>query len=185
MAKKKSDQTEKSAEEQELERRVDAMMSVETSREPAAEEPSDVAPTEAPTDDLATAPQLPTQLLKTIGAKKTKKTAKPEPADPDDPPPERVLKLHIDKDAPLDETLPEEPTTDDDPLQDTETDKAVDDITAQEADLQLAVDDARARRRNEETKDDNRRGFFATIFTSPWTWLIIIGIAGVAWAWFH
>jgi hypothetical protein len=194
--------------------------------EPAA--PAQKSKAEQPVPVVAeeqlTAPTLPPQLLKTIGTSqvaKTKKAAKapaakpatyaePEPPalsedgatvpHPDDPPPERILKLHIDRDSQLSELEPPdsndetEPATSEDraealpagdPLQDSETDKAVDDIVASEADLQLAVDDARVRRRTAETDLENQRGLLAIIFTSPWTWLIIIGTAAVVYAWYH
>jgi len=197
MAKKKPNQSKEPAAPTELEQRVDAMMSVE---QPAANAAEPAAPTVGA--DLPTAPQLPAKLLKTISASKTTKpkstkaaapAAAIEPSVPDDPPPERILKLHIDETAelpaagPTDEEqaapAPDLPTGD--PLADDQTDEAVDDITAHEADLQLAVDDARARRRNAELEGQNREGVLHAFFTSPWTWLFIIGIAGVTWAWFH
>jgi hypothetical protein len=61
----------------------------------------------------------------------------------------------------------------------------VDDIVVHEGDTQLAVDDAIAKRRSAELERQNRRGLLATIFTSYWTWIFIIGIAGVTYAWFH
>jgi hypothetical protein len=205
MAKKKSDQPEAPPEEQELVRRVDAMMSVEKPLEKALPEPP--APDKEPAIEPPTAPQLPPKLLKTIGASKSAKAKKAPKAssapeaivpsaadtvDSDDPPPERILKLHVSEDTASAEPADtaDEPTAADpiplqDPLEDTETDKAVDDIVANEADLQLAVDDATARRRTAEAEAQNQRGLLATIFTSFWTWLFILGVAGVAWAWFH
>jgi hypothetical protein len=204
MAKKKSDKDSVSEEQRELERRVDAMMSVER---PSSEAPPDSKPDDGQTvppaaDPEPTAPKLPAKLLKTITvdnadkpkAKPAKTEPTPDPPDPDDPPPERIIKLHVKKSNDM-EALPEIPAvaSDDppplapatDPLADTETDKAVDDIVASEADLQLAVDDAKARRHAAEADTEDRPGFLASFFKSPWTWLFIIGAAWVAYAWFH
>jgi len=199
MAKKKSDHTEASDERGELERRVDAMMSVERPADKPA--PKSKKPAEKASDDEPTAPQLPARLLKSIGGKSTIKIIPSEPeaaadiAD-DDPPADDTDKSDI-NDPPAEaesvvdeQPLPEptkaaKPPLPGDPLEDTETDKAVDDIVVHEADLQLAVDDVRTRRYAAEAELQNRRGLLATIFTSFWTWLIIIGIAGVVWAWFH
>ena len=194
MAKKKSDHTEASDERGELERRVDAMMSVEKPADKPA--PKSKKPAEKASDDEPTAPQLPARLLKTIGGKSTIKIipAEPEDAADDDLPADDTDKSY-NNDPPTEPAADEQPSPEPakaptpplpgDPLEDAETDEAVDDIVVQEADLQLAVDDVRTRRYAAEAELQNRRGLLATIFTSFWTWLIIIGIAGVVWAWFH
>jgi hypothetical protein len=202
MAKKKSVRTEESNEQRKLERQVDAMMSVEAPKDsktpsqpavPAEDAAGDDKTGSATSGNQQTAPPLPPRLLKTI--KDDTQTAEPDSAaadessGPDDTPSDDNK---ADNEPDTKVTQPEETPEADaqdtqlpDALEDNETDKAVDDIVASEANTQLAVDDARARRRTAEIEAENRRGLLAVIFTSPWTWLIIIGIAGVAYAWYH
>jgi hypothetical protein len=172
MNKKKSDPDDKTAEQQVLEQRVDAIMNGET---PEAGAPSP-----------ETAPQLPAQLLKIISTKTAKaKTPKPDPPSDvtividDTAEPKDIAET---KDEPVQEPKPA--VADGDPLEDNATDKAVDDIMAKEADMQLAVDDAVVRQKAAEAQG-NGPGILYSFFTSPWTWLFIIGSAGVAYAWFH
>ena len=210
MAKKKSDQTEASAEQQALEHRVDAMMSVEApAAKPAAASGPPASPDSKPdpgdppaAEPSPTAPLLPTKLLKAIGAdKKVKaKTSEERPADiavrigdPADKPKSKA-KPALEAAAPPPELS--QPTPESDPaeppaapadsiLEDSATDKAVDDIVAHEADTQLAVDDAVARQRTAEAEGRNQPGLLVAFFTSPWTWLIIIGTLSVLYLWYR
>jgi hypothetical protein len=147
----------------ELEQRVDAMMS---------------------TEGALTAPQLPTQLLKTIGKQNAKSSlkiikdtsAEPEPAGPSDtsePEPESEPEPAL-----VPKPLVEDPLADDD------TDQAVRAIVAEEADMQLAVIDAVARQKTAAVSERGP-GLLHGFFASPWTWLFIIGIAAVTYAWYH
>jgi hypothetical protein len=142
----------------ELVQRVDAMMS---------------------TEDTSTAPQLPAQLLKTIGqkgAKSSLKIIKDTPAEP-------AAKLS--ESAPsTDEPAPAPKPLSDDPLSDDDTDQAVRAIVAEEADMQLAVVDAVARQKAAAVPE-HTPGILHRFFINPWTWLFIIGIAGVTYAWYH
>ncbi len=197
MAKKKSDEDKRTTEQKALERKVDVMMSVEPlpgepEAEPKSTEETDKSPTKITVTDQATAPQLPAQLLKTIGKTKTPKSSlkiikstPPEPAP--EPEPETTVpetpapstEPAIDKPVPDSRPLPA-----DNPLDDSATDKAVDSIIAEEANTQLAVDDAVARQKAAAAGGPGP-GLLHRFFTSPWTWLFIIGIAGVTYAWFH
>jgi hypothetical protein len=183
-------------EQQKLEQKVDAMMSVEAvsapipdKPEPKPEKPADILPKPS---IQATAPQLPTQLLKTIGksktAKSTLKIVKTPSDDPPEPEPEpEELDLEPIETAPPEPdepTVPDQPLPDNDPLEDTATDKAVDAIVAEEADMQLAVADAVDRQKNGAVQDRGP-GLVYRFFASPWTWLFIIGIAAVTYAWYH
>lgn len=205
MAKKKSDPTEASDERGEIERRVDAMMSVERPADKPA--PKSKKPAEKASDDKSdepmtnepTAPQLPARLLKSIGGKSTIKIIPSEPesnADTaDDDPPADDTDESDNNALPVESEANEQPSPEPakaaasplpgDPLEDTATDEAVDDIMVHEADLQLAVDDVRTRRLTAEAELQHQRSSLRAIFTSFWTWLIIIGIAGVVWAWYH
>jgi hypothetical protein len=166
---KKSKTDDKETEQNALERRVDAMMSVEKNAAPSPEPETVPDPPAEPVE--TTVPQLPAQLLKTIGGKSAKsslkivkeKPAAEEPSAPEPPP----------------ETLAA-----DDPFDDNATDKAVDSIVAEEADAQLAIDDAIARQKAAAAAPDGP-GLIRRFFTSPWTWLLIIGAAGVTYAWYH
>jgi hypothetical protein len=202
MAKKKSDQDDKSTEQKALERKVDAMMSVEgqlpEETEPEAKpepksKPAKVIiekPVEDPVPDQSTAPQLPPQLLKTIGSRPAKSSLKIIKTKSDEESSEILVKLTPKAETPKTEvtsTEPEpeqEPLATDDPLEDTVTDKAVDSIVAEEANMQLAVDDAVARRKAAEA-EGHGPGVVYRFFISPWTWLFIIGIAAVTYAWYH
>ncbi len=175
MRDKKSKPPATELDQQAIEQKVDAMMSVEskpaTANAAKAAQPSVLA-VSGPVEDQTTAPQLPTQLLKTIGGSKpTKSTLKIIKNEPIEPAPDRA-------------PIPETKTLEDDPLQDSDTDKAVDSIVADEADMQLAVADAVDRQKN-AVPASKGPGLFHRFFTSPWTWLFIIGVAGVTYAWYH
>lgn len=177
MSNKKSEATDKSAELQELESRVDAMMSTELAKAklpksapaPAAKKTSSLRVISNYDDSRKTAPELSPKLLKNI---KTDPSPPPEPSAQPEPPAEPTA-------------APASPKPAKNILEDSETDKAVEDIVVHEGDTQLAVDDAIAKRRTAEAELQNQRGVLSAIFTSYWTWLFIIGIAGVTYAWFH
>jgi len=186
MSRKKAEDTGKDDSQKALEQRVDAMMSIEKSS--AAAKPAPAGPVAEPEENpipesekaQSTAPQLPSQLLKTLGGKSkasTLKIVKAEPAE-EEPTESESTKT---SEEPAPDTDPIPPG---DPLEDSATDNAVDDIMAKEADMQLAVDDAVARRQAAEAETSGP-GLIHRFFASPWTWLFIIGIAAVAYAWFH
>jgi len=148
----------------ELVKRVDAMMSTETT---------------------SSAPQLPPDLLKTIskkGTKSTLKIIKDTPAESPTPPEPKP----VPEPAPETESEPAPPAKPlaEDPLTDPDTDRAVHAIVAEEADMQLAVADAVARQKAAAVPERGP-GLLYRFFASPWTWLFIIGIAGVTYAWYH
>jgi len=186
---KKSKPTAAELARQELEQKVDAMMSVEQpaagpakKTKPAKTAPPSVQAVSLPVAESVTAPELPSQLLKTIGKKPAKssiKIIKEAPADqsPDSAEPEPA-------DPPDEPVADSQPLATDDPLDDAATDQAVDSIVSEEADMQLAVADAVDRQRN-ASNQPKRPGLLRRFFTSFWTWLFIIGIAGVVYAWYH
>jgi hypothetical protein len=180
MTKKKSDPQDKATEQQVLEQRVDAIMNGKAS--------------DATTSSPETAPQLPAQLLKTISTKTTKaKAPKPEPPSDvaividDTAEAENIAEAKtepVQEPEPAQKPEPAMTDNDPDPLEDNATDKAVEDIVATEADMQLAVDDAVSRQKAAAAQG-NGPGILYSFFTNPWTWLFIIGIVGVTYAWFH
>lgn len=196
MARKKTVPPEETAQKA-LERKVDVRMSVEPLPDQPAPEPkpSEAAvksPTKINVTDQATAPQLPTQLLKTIGKTKAPKSSlKIIKSTPPEPVPEPETETETAEtpppptELPADEPVPDsKPLATDDPLDDSTTDKAVDSIIAEEANTQLAVNDAVTRQKAAEAEGQGP-GLIHRFFASPWTWLFIIGIAGVTYAWFH
>lgn len=198
---KKSKPSEAELAKQALEQKVDAMMSVEAPKPPAQAKTAEpaVQSVSAPlTADQTTAPQLPPQLLKTIGKKPAKSTLKIiKDTPPDDGPPSKPKPAKAEPasqpqpaSAPT-EPVPAEPepangnaplTTD--PLDDKDTDQAVASIMAEEADMQLAVADA-VDRQKATLSQPRGPGALHRFFTSFWTWLFIFGTAGVVYAWFH
>jgi hypothetical protein len=208
MSNKKATKADQSTEQQALEQRVDAMLSTESKASATPGSPEVTAPVDAlaqKTSSLhivsdyasnpTTAPKLPSKLRKDVAVSKT--GAKPAKVSP---PPESTS-VAIDEtppkpnvSAPVAEPVesisePAVAATSTTPpksiVEDAETDKAVQDIVIHEGDTQLAVDDAFARQKAAEAEAIGRHGFLHRFFTSFWTWLFIVGIAGVVWAWYH
>jgi hypothetical protein len=199
MSNKKSKDAEKPAELQELEDRVDVMMSTELSKKKpaktstAAKKTSSLRVVSDYDDSRKTAPELSPKLRKSIKADEA-----PAEQEPEEPAPAEPAETEAAGDSKTEPVSEETPPAEAEPqpapdslkpaqsiLEDAETDKAVEDIVVHEGDTQLAVDDAIAKRRSAEAGTQNQRGVLVSIFTSYWTWIFIIGIAGVTWAWFH
>lgn len=190
MPDKKSDQPEQSADEKELEHRVDAMMSTEL--------PETALPTSAPetkkTDgkkstgtaakDRKTAPKPPPKLPKSIKVDEAPKPEEPDPMPGDSP-------VSLVPEAPSQATMDEVPaaletraepaqdqTREADPLEDSGTDEAVDDIVAHEGDTVLAVNDALAARQEKIAEASQSR---QRHFKHKWFWfLVLVIILGTA-----
>jgi hypothetical protein len=191
MSNKKSDEAGKSPELQELEQRVDAMMSTEQPKDKAAKVTAVPAKKTSSLRIISdypgnqkTAPKLPAKLLKNITAEAPAAAAPPEPAaepEPEKPPAEPVPVAPAEVEEPPSEPI----VSTDNLLENSETDRAVEDIVIHEGDTQLAVDDAIAKRKAAEADNVHGPGLISRFFSSPWTWLFIIGIAAVTYAWYH
>lgn len=194
MSKKKSDEPALSAEQQELERKVDAMMSVERTTDSRTDRP---LPTKSTlriitdTEPLKTAPDLPAKLRKAAA-----KPAEPVTAAAPQFPPAAESAATADPVADPDsgeaaaapaeaETPTPAPIPDQTILDDSQTDEAVEDIVAHEGDTQLAVEDAVARQRTEAAEAGRRPGPVIRFFTSLWLWLFVLMAAAVIYLWYR
>jgi hypothetical protein len=190
MPKKKPDEPEQSADDKALEHRVDVMMSTELAKVSAlaAEKlggKKPAASSEAKSEvkeDQKTAPKLSAKLLKGVEAGE----ASEEPKTPAEPP--IVIAL-------ADEAKPEEPapapevpesqpepaptlTPENDPLEDSGTDEAVDDIVAKEGDTILAVGDALVAQEQRTATPGQTSG---PPSKHKWLWfLVLVVLAGTA-----
>jgi len=186
MPKKKTDEPEQSADEKVLVQRVDAMMSTELEKVSAlaAEKLGGKKPAAKSTavGDQKTAPKLSAKLLKGVGAGEVSE----EPKAPAEPP--IVIALSDEtKPGPApapevseaqDEPAPAPPSPDNDPLEDSGTDEAVDDIVAKESDTMLALGDAVVAR-EQRTAEPGQSS--AKPPKHKWVWfLLLVVLAGSA-----
>lgn len=183
MSKKKANKPEESAENQELVRRVDAMMSTELPDEPPARPvsivvaPDDQKPVPVKTKNQKTAPKLSPKLLKSVEGDEVTKDEVTKLKTPAKPP---IVITLADEDKAAEEPAakPEaeeaaaEPpkAQDKDPLEDSATDKAVDDIVAHEGDTVLAVTDALTARQQAVAQPGRPSGRS----DHKWLWLLIL-----------
>lgn len=158
MSKKKSDEPEESAENQELVRRVDAMMSTELPEEAAPKVPPKRPKTKDDADVTKLEPPADPPIVITLADE----NKSPEPPEPSDPPQEPAADS---------DTKSGEPSEDQtqDPLEDSATDEAVDDIVAHEGDTVLAVNDALTARKQATAQPGQPSGP-----RSSHKWLLII-----------
>lgn len=187
---KKSDTADKPTEEEVLRQRVDDMMAVKPGAvpgDPVLEKPAKKSEAETVHLPAISAPEVPAELLKKI---KPAKSKEPEPV-------EKVLKIPDSGTAPEKpaekpaetpqpekietvEPVNSEPPAADldlaDELENTETDKAVDDIVVKEADLVLAVEDAKTFRKKQAAEPAKQPG----LFRSAWTWITILAVIAIA-----
>ncbi len=189
MHNKGTDEPEKSAKQQELEHKVDSMMSVKPVAalppKPKSVEPiSKPKPETQDSREFKTAPKLPSAAKITTEAEAPNKAYKLKT--PDKPP--IVIAL---ADTPTTEAITEpvtptdtkpvtpavpEATIPDDPLQDGATDKAVDEIVAREGDTLLALDDAKAASKQPVKTATGWKDKLAAVFKSKRTWAIIVAL---------
>lgn len=181
--KKKSD-PKKTAEQEALEKHVDAMMDPKHPDEPVtADVPEPIRQAgKSETESFKTAPQLSSKLRKQIGVSDV--PSKPLKIDKLDELTESITGTKASEKSETEEkpekTETEQPEPDDIPeddgLDDAQTDKAVDDITAYESDVILAVADSTAEARNRESgtaEEPEKHHIFSTLF---WTLVAIIVI---------
>lgn len=186
MANKKADQT-ASPEDEELERRVKAIMEPQAAPvapspapEPAAEPAANPVQPEAlpPLDifsDQKTAPTLPMKLLKKIGGRAMGANEKPQPEAP-------AAEANT-PDSAISETPTAEPevATAAEPeavdIDDSATDQAVDDIVHNESDAVLAAEDAKQADATEKVAPAKKGGRFKRLLRRKWLWLSLLLIA--------
>lgn len=177
MPKKKPEEPEQSADDKALEHRVDVMMSTELAEVSAlaAEKLGDKKPadTSDAKEDQKTAPKLPPKLTKVVEAAEAHKppiviTMADETEAETEPEPEP---------APAPEPAPVQ-TQENDPLEDSGTDEAVDDIVAKEGDTILAVGDAMVAREQRTASPGQTSGGTTR---HKWLWfLVLVVLAGTA-----
>ena len=189
MPKKKPEEPEQSADDKALEHRVDVMMSTELAEVSAlaaeklgAKKPA--ASSEAKSEvkeDQKTAPKLSAKLTKAIEAAEA-----PELKVPAEPPIVITLADEAKPEEPVPapevpESQPEatpEPSQENDPLEDSSTNEAVDDIVAKEGDTILAVGDAMVAREQKTASPGHTSGVTAK---HKWLWfLVLIVLLGTA-----
>jgi hypothetical protein len=166
MPKKKPEEPEQSADDKALEHRVDVMMSTELAEVSAlaAEKLGDKSDAAG---EQKTAPKLPAKLDQIVEAAEASKPpivitladeAEPEPAPAPEPAPVQ--------------------TQENDPLEDSGTNEAVDDIVAKEGDTILAVGDAMVAREQRTASPGQTSGGTAK---HKWLWfLVLVVLAGTA-----
>jgi hypothetical protein len=179
MTKKKSEEPEQSTNDKALEHRVDVMMSTELAEVSAlaaeklgAKKPVGESDTAG---DQKTAPKLPAKLTKVVEAAEAS-----EPKTPTESPIVITLADEAEAEpepAPAPEAVPVQ-TQENDPLEDSGTDEAVDDIVAKEGDTILAVGDAMVAREQRTAAPGQTSGGTAK---HKWVWfLILIVLIGTA-----
>jgi hypothetical protein len=175
MRDKKKSKSEKTSEQDALVQRVDSMMSTEL---PAATPPKPVVMADEPDDDGAgdkkseviapktqkTAPELLTEPLKDTEAEESPDETPEEPVDDAEPEPAETEAAPAETDEP-----PQAPAKD--PLEDSATDQAVDDIVSHEGDTVLAVDDALTARKQATAEPGQPSGPHSSHKTF---WIIIL-----------
>jgi hypothetical protein len=177
MRNKKKASSQKTAEQEALERRVDAMMDPKKPDEtPAAAIPSaaaEKAKTPKASKVTKTAPQLSAKLRKQIGVDDA--PAKPLSINKLDEPTESAATPTKPADPP-----PQDGITEQTDLDDSRTDEAVDDIVSYEGDVMLAIADSTVAERNRqagETSEPKRaHGAFSAII---WTLVFLIAVTAV------
>jgi hypothetical protein len=187
MPKKKPDEPEQSDDEKVLVQRVDAMMSTELEKVSAlaAEKLGGKKPAAKSTavGDQKTAPKLPAKLRKDAEADEVS-----EPKTPPEPPIVIALSDETKPEAPEpaapdpvpqdDDPAPAPPSPANDPLEDSGTDQAVDDIVAKEGDTMLAFGDAVVAREQRTAEPGQTSGPSAK---HSWLWfLFLVVLAGSA-----
>ncbi len=161
MPDKKSIEPKKSDAEKALEARVEAMMDPDKP-DAVVTSGADSAAETVTVHKLSpqSAPALPKKLLKQIPEDKTAKPGE----------------LH----APIPEAVEAESSVEpaEQPLEDSETDKAVDDIVAKEGDIVLAVEDARATRSNQAVVrgDSSWKDNLRHLVRNKWTWIGLVTV---------
>ena len=204
MLNKKPAKPEKSAEEQALESRVDAMMSIESAMTAASvpkstNKANDKKPVSKVTKSQKTAPELPDKLLKSV--KGDEKTDSDKPAEPPivislvdeskaDPPivseaapdkPSKSAKPEALDSKPADSEKKDLP---DSMLEDSDTDEAVDEIVADEGDMMLAVNDALVVRKNAAiVSNDSSPSVVKTLIWFT-VFVLVLGIVYVSYHYF-
>jgi hypothetical protein len=178
MPKKKPEEPEQSTDDKALEHRVDVMMSTELAEVSAlaAEKLGGKkrADTSDAKEDQKTAPKLSAKLLKGVEAS----DASEEPKTPAKPPIVIALADEAEPEpAPAPEPAPVQ-TQENDPLEDSGTDEAVDDIVAKEGDTILAVGDAITAREQRTAAPGQTSGGTAR---HKWIWfLVLVVLIGTA-----
>jgi hypothetical protein len=181
MPKKKPEEPEQSADDKALEHRVDVMMSTELAEVSAlaaeklgAKKPAGKSDTAA---EQKTVPKLPAKFTKAIEAPEAS-----EPKVPAEPP--IVITLADEAEAePEPEPAPapepaQSQTQENDPLEDSSTNEAVDDIVAKEGDTILAVGDAMVAREQKTASLGQTSGGTAK---HKWLWfLVLVVLLGTA-----
>ncbi len=164
---KKKATTEKTPEQEALEKHVDAMMDPKQPDEdtPAAA-PADDAPKTAPTLSKPLSIDKLDEVVESIAESETPKKSK---------------KSKVKDETPKEPEVPEEPEAadiaeNDTGLDDTETNKAVDDIVAYESDVMLAVADSTAEAHNKEFEQQAKPKKHPVFSTIVWTFIALAAI---------
>jgi hypothetical protein len=138
-----------------------------------AKETSDPHSSAADKKRISSAPELPKELARELGAPATEAVAEPPEVAADKTVKTQDAKMPKDVVEPIEDSV-EEPAI----LQGEETDKAVDDIVAHEGDKLLEIDDAMAAKTNAPKKTHGFgrvRAFFAAWWRNKWArWITIL-----------
>lgn len=184
-AKKKSDDTSKktgNAIDPELEKKVDAMMSVEQPATPEDTSTEVAQPDPPATEEIASAPLLPTEKIPVLDKKPEPPKISPPPEPRPVAPTEAEAPQPVSPRAPMPDDLRDELG-----LEDAGTSKAVDDIVASESDelLQIHDDEARSRQTSIENTPKKKKSLLKRWWQNRWArnltiLALLLGIAAAA-----